>query len=115
MLYGARMDNVLVAVSVVAPPLLIALFHRTRFWWLAGVLILAGALYLFSLVGPVDSDESDAGWGGIANFFLIVGGLLSAVYGFSALVFASWLHRRHLERVKNLPPAATVVAGVTGR
>ena len=104
----------LVAALVIAPPLAIALLYRTRLWWLAGVALIAGAFYLFSLCGPVDSDESDAGLGAIANFVLVAGGLLIAAYGASALVFANRLHQRYLEGVRKLP-AATAVAGVTRR
>jgi hypothetical protein len=109
------MENLLIVSLVAAPPLLIALLHRTRLWWVAGAGLLAGAFYMFSLVAPVDSDESDAGLGGIANFVLVAGGVLIAIYGVSALAFAARLHNRYRERVEQLPPAATVVAGVTRR
>jgi hypothetical protein len=104
----------LVAALVIAPPLAIALLYRTPLWWLAGVGLIAVAVYLFSLAAPVDSDESDAGLGAIANFIVTAGGLLVAVYGASALVFANRLHQRYLEGVRKLP-AATAVAGVTRR
>ncbi len=109
------MFELLVAVLVIAPPVLIALLYRTRLWWLAGGGLIGFAVYLFGQLSAVDPDESTAGLEGLANFVLVAGGTLITLHGIAALGLAWRLHDRHRARVEKLPPAATVVAGVTQR
>jgi hypothetical protein len=105
------MESLAIAGLLIVPPLLVAVLHRTRLYWLPGASLLAAAFYAFGLVETADSDSY--GLTGLGNFFVICFGIVLGVYGIGALIVSSRLHARYRRTVENLPPTATAVAGVT--
>jgi hypothetical protein len=104
------MEGLAIFALLVVPPLLLVSLRHTRFYWLAGLVVLAVAFYMFSLVGPTDSDESDPGLSAIGNAVSVAAGIGLSLYGLILLVVSSRSHDAHLERVQKLPPTATARA-----
>jgi len=83
----------LFSIAFVGPLFLSLVLHRTRAFWLGGLLPAVFGFYCLALGSPLHA---------------IIGiGLI--IYGFVLLVLVAYLHGRHMQRVRPAIPPATVV------
>lgn len=105
------------ALVIFGPLLLLAFVAWTRFSWLPGVLVIVGAMVMFSMI-DTDLHGDVGGISAFANGVLTLEAIGLFVYGVILLVVGALLYRK---RERNQPsprsqssplPVATVVAGV---
>ena len=83
----------LFSIAFVLPLFLALVLHRTRAFWLGGLLPCVVGFYCLAFGNPLAA----------------VVGIGLIIYGFVLLVLVAYLHGRHMRRVRPPIPPATVV------
>ncbi len=106
------MDPGLVIVLVLFVPLaFLVVLRRTRFAWLPGVLLIAGAFVLFAMIEPVHDDVG--GIGALGNGVMALAAIGGGTYGLVLLAIGASLSGKRRRPQMVTLPVATVVAGVS--